>query len=437
MSLAFFLGLGHILGLPASQKLTLDEAVFIGLQNSFAIRTAESNIEKNRQRANEARGALGPKLTLNGTYIRNDQATSTTINGNTVTISPQDSGNAQLSITYPVDIVGVNKLVLDAAKATIASATATRSAEANTVRGNIRQAYFQVLQSESQVKVQEDALASIRETLRITRIKFEAGAVPQFDVVRFEAEEQDAEAAVIAAKNAVVSAKQLLNSMMARPIETPLETVTITELPAKPASADALVHQAIATRSELDATKLRLNALSMVTKSEERGNLPSLSLGATHTRNFKVSGFGGREFSTYGSLNLSFPIFDSGITRARVKAARQDEEQARILLEQQALSISLEVRQTLVRLQNAQDQLMVTQKALEKAAEAFRIARVRYDAGGGIALEVTNAQADLTRAKTAELNARFNYLSAYADLQRAVGSDKLTTIADFSGATKL
>ena len=46
--------------------------------------------------------------------------------------------------------------------------------------------------------------------------------------------------------------------------------------------------------------------------------------------------------------------------------------------------------------------------------------------GGGILLDVTTAQAELTRAQAAVVTARYQYLSAVASLQRAIGTDDLT-----------
>jgi outer membrane protein TolC len=122
---------------------------------------------------------------------------------------------------------------------------------------------------------------------------------------------------------------------------------------------------------------------------------------------------------------VNVPLYDSGATQARVKAARQDEEQNRLQDEQLRLAIQLDVRQALTRLQSAQEQLVATKKTVELATEALRIARVRYDAGEAIQLEVSSAERALTEARTSEASARYDYLVAYAALQRAVGTDDL------------
>jgi outer membrane protein TolC len=41
-------------------------------------------------------------------------------------------------------------------------------------------------------------------------------------------------------------------------------------------------------------------------------------------------------------------------------------------------------------------------------------------------LDVTTAQAELTRAQAAAVNARYAYLAAVAELQRAIGRDDLS-----------
>jgi outer membrane protein TolC len=64
------------------------------------------------------------------------------------------------------------------------------------------------------------------------------------------------------------------------------------------------------------------------------------------------------------------------------------------------------------------------------AQEVFRLAQVRRDAGEGTYVEIIDAETDLTRARNGLVSARYDYLTAYAQLQRALGRD------DVSGGTK-
>ena len=190
------------------------------------------------------------------------------------------------------------------------------------------------------------------------------------------------------------------------------------------AEPDRYIAVALKTRPDLRSAEDRTKFLNFISETERRGTLPSLSLSATHTRTLDPS-VNQRDKSTTATAFLSFPIFDSGITRARVAAAKEDERQAQLAVEQIGLAVGLQVRQALVRLENAQQTLEVARKTVEQASEALRIAEVRYEAGEGILLDITDAQLSLTQAKQAVVAARYDYLAAYADLQFAVGTDDL------------
>jgi hypothetical protein len=85
-------------------------------------------------------------------------------------------------------------------------------------------------------------------------------------------------------------------------------------------------------------------------------------------------------------------------------------------------SIALEVRTAYLNLQDAAKRLEVARKGLEQATEALRLARVRYEAGVSLQLEISDAELAYTQAQTNLVTAQFDYLDAYAALQKAVGT---------------
>jgi outer membrane protein len=88
--------------------------------------------------------------------------------------------------------------------------------------------------------------------------------------------------------------------------------------------------------------------------------------------------------------------------------------------------VSLEVRSAYTKLVTAREAYDVAVSGRDLAKEALRLAQLRYDEGAGILLDVTTAQADLTRAQVAAVNARYQYLAAVAALQKAIGQDDLS-----------
>jgi len=241
------------------------------------------------------------------------------------------------------------------------------------------------------------------------------------DVIRLETQVAQSEADLIAAQNASALTVSALNNALGRPINTPTELKAQALWQPTSQTEEAFFDLAKENRPDLRALRLQNEVLGFVRLAEERGNLPSLNFSAAHARSF---GSGSANTSTTsGTLALSIPIWDSGITRARVRAARQDEEAVKLQLEQATLGVSLEVRQALVSLKNADARLKVAEHQVALADETYRLTTIKFDAGEGIPLEVADASTQLTLARTQLVNARYDYLRAIADLERAVGRD--------------
>ena len=84
--------------------------------------------------------------------------------------------------------------------------------------------------------------------------------------------------------------------------------------------------------------------------------------------------------------------------------------------------MTLEVRQAYLNINDAQTRASSATLGSQQAAEAARIAALRYQNGLGTFLDVINAQAQLAQAQINELNAQYDYQTALAQLVRAVGS---------------
>lgn len=403
-------------------KLSLEEAIRIGTENSFGLRIAESNLRRTQQQIREAEGSLFPKLSLNATYTRFDKATVS----NGIVFSPIDSKQAQLSITAPIDIAGNLGQAIRAADATKKARQADIDAETNNLRRDIRAAFFQVLQAEGIVTASADAVKNNQERLQVARSRFENGAAPKVEVLRAETALRQSESDLFAAKNRLELSKSTLNNILGRDIRTNFDAQDVTMLPTVPASTAELVERAWKQRPELVAADSQIEALKLAKQIAGRGLRPSLNVSLTYSRVIDP-GFGQRENSGTGVLAFSWPLWDKGVTRAQVAQADEDLQQGLIRVDQLKLGVSLQVDQAHTNLKNALSRLEVAKTQVGLARETYRLAKLRADNGEGIQLEVTDAQTELTRSEINLVTARYDYLIAYAELLRAVGepSDSL------------
>jgi outer membrane protein len=426
--LTFLINFAAVMSLAqGGPVLTLDEAVEIATKNAFSVRLQQSAVEKNRQRLRESEGNLGPRVTISGTYTRYEEAQTTEIApGQSIVTQGIDSKQAVASLQLPLDISGNIGRIVRASKANLVASEQTLQATRNDVKLSVRRSYLNVLRAEEQIDVAKLSIQEAEERLKNARAEEAQGTKAKIDVIRIEAQLAQAQSDLISANNQHTLAKQSLNNTLGRPIETDFETTKITTLPSTPTGDVAAIDKAAQdTRPEAKALFKTREALAFIRRATERGTNPSLNLAINHVRNIDAVGFTAQDQTTTGTLTLNFPIFDSGVTRAQVKQARQDEEQAKIQLEQVRLGISLEVRQAITNMVNASARLEVAQRQLASAEENYRISKVRLAAGEGITLEITDALNQLTQARTGLVSARYDYWTAYSELQRAVGTDSL------------
>lgn len=420
-----------------SGPMTLDQAIVIAQQNAFSIRLQQSNVEINRQRVAQAKANLGPTVNLGANYLRYTEELSTVQGDVTIISQPLDSKSATITANLPIDISGNLNRFLKSAKKQEEAARLTLLATNNDTRLDTRTAYFNVLRQQGLVSVAQQTVNDATEQLNQAKLLYQGEQIALVDVTRFEAQLKEAQTNLSFAQNNLELTRQQFNFTLSRPIETAVELAEPGDLPANPGDVQPLVDTASAQRPEVLSLNAVVQALDLAARGQEINLSPTLSVGIQHQRTFGNSGFGASDSTTFGTLSLNIPLYDSGLTRALVREARQNEEQAKINLEQLKLGISQEVRAAISNLNSSQDRLANAETQVKLAEEVYRLARVRQDAGAGTYVEVIDAETSLTTARNNAVTARYDYLTAYAQLQRAVGSDTLAPLTTpANGANK-
>jgi outer membrane protein len=413
----------------ASGPLTMDQAVAIAESRAFAVKLQESGLLRANAVVKQAESGLGPQVTGTASVARAGQALYGTSGSSStpVLFTPINSFNYGLTVSLPIDISGALHANLRSAEALRKSQKETLRASVNDARLNARAAFLNVLRAQATVGVQEQSLKNAQTQALQAHQQLEQVQVAKVDVDRLDAAVAQRQADLIDAKNQLQLSIYQLNLTLARPIETSVEAVEVTALPETPSDVASLDKAAQAQRPETRAAQAQVLANEQIRVGAQRANIPNLALSLTRSTNQGDLGFNGQRQTTSVGLSVSIPIFDSGNIRSRVGQFRQDEERARITLAQTQLGVSQEVRAAMTNLENAKARLENATRQVELAQEVFRISQVKQSAGAGTYVEVVDAETTLTTARNGLVRARYDILTAYAQLQRAVGNDQLST----------
>lgn len=421
---------------PTGPVLTLDDAVALGLKNAFSVQTAASQLRQTQDLFDEARASLGPRVVAGATYTRFDKEITSNAGGGggSGVIQPLDEKQATAELSMPIDITGILGQGIRGAANEVRASAENLVATQNQVALNVRTAYYSVLRANALVGVAQQEVTSAQQAVTTEQQQLQAGVVAQVDVLRLQAQLSQAQSDLITAQTGMAIAKENLNNTLGRAIETPFDVQDPTTLPTVTLDADTLAKAGVARRPEILAIKYQRIALHWLTREQQGGLLPSLNLSANYNRNIDPPA-GTRDYTAFATLALSWPIFDSGLTHARVKDAQENENQAAIDESQLELGVSLQVRQAVTDLVNAKATMDVAQSQVTAAAETYRLAQVRLQAGEGTSLEVSTALTALVQAQQGLTNARYDYLTAYAQLQQAVASDDPNAVGTEQGTS--
>ncbi len=296
---------------------------------------------------------------------------------------------------------------------------------------SVRVAYDDVLVAAQQISVNEASVQLLARELDDVKRRFDAGTVPQFDVLRARDELANERPHLIQARNAYRIGKNNLLNLLGVNLPTtiwediPLELSDTLE--ARPYEADlpSALMRALEKRPELAALR----------KAEALRHEDVVNARATYKPTASI--FGGYEWQSLlyeNDLNddlsgwvagaqVSWSLFDGQLTRGKVVEARARYEHAKLDVDDTSRQIELDVRTAYSNFIEAREILESQRTVQEEAEEALRLAEARMGAGSGTQLDVLDAQTSLTQARTTQAQALHDYSVARARLQRAMGED--------------
>ena len=440
--------------------LTLGDAVYLGLRNNPAIRSAYLQRVAQKFDLRVAEDVFNPKLTLNSYYR---QSRGTADNSRNANLAPnatllgeygtrlsmawtQQLNNADRAGRYRsdgLDLALIQPLARGAGwDATTAPLRLSRlSEQANrlnlkaTVAQTISQiiaTYRELLRAQEQLSIVQDALKRSNTLLEVNKALISAGRMAEFEIVQTEADIATQQLGVEEAQNQLDTSRLALLRLLALDLSTPIRASEALE--ARPMTIDkrqafnlAQTQQPEYLAALLGSQQADLNLV--IAKDSGRWQV-DLVAGANQLRdaysnndngNGNGNGNGNnRTWNSYAGVQVQIPIGDI--------STRQAEVRARVNVEDQQIRIT-DARQELER--NVNDvvrdlgtrwrQYEISQRAVELSRRKIEIEREKLSAGRSTNFQVLSFETDLRNAENAQLNALIAYLNAQTQLDLTLG----------------
>lgn len=292
----------------------------------------------------------------------------------------------------------------------------------------VKEAYYSVLKSYELLKIAKEKVSQLEAHLDTAQKKLLNGVTTKFEVLTAEVKLVQAQQNVSQLDNQLKIFKEALNraigmNLTYEQIDAYVKKIEATrkkQVQVKQ-TLEELLAMAKTNRTEIKLGALSQDASIVSLQLAKTNDKPSLSFLAEY--GWKRGNSLPEKFQSNftAAVSMNYPIYDSGQTRAKIKQSKASINSAVQNMDSVKDLVEFEVKQSLLDVQTAKEKLDAYSKVVEQAEEAYRLAKVQYDAGTATHLDVLDAEVSLIEAKNSVVQSQVDYDLSIAKLEKACG----------------
>jgi outer membrane protein, multidrug efflux system len=329
-------------------------------------------------------------------------------------------------VGYEVDLWGRYARASESARAQLLNTEYGREASKLSLTGEVARGYFGLLAAAEQLARSRDTLSTREESVRLERLRLDAGESDEFTFKRAEAEAASTRKSVFQLELEVVERTNALGLLLGRSPKDLVDSAISVQgasLPSPAVLPAALPSAVLQRRPDVGAAEAALNASAADIGVARALIFPSISLTGTlgsassQLRDLFTSG----NDAWSAAAGLLQPIFQGGNWRANVERTKAIREQRKA---EYARTVQTAFRDVLDALQG-QSLIASVREAnaaqVDALARATQLAELRYNQGDIDYLDLLDVRRSLYQAQIDLLATQRDALVNAVDLALAVG----------------
>ncbi len=406
------------------QSAPLDKVVQYALEHQPAIKQAEIDQEITNKIIKGKLADWYPQVNFVLNYQRLFDKQANIIGETLVRFGAYNSSSAQLSATQNV----FNRDVL------LASTTASKirmQSSYNTVSAKIdmtvvvTKAFYDLLATEQQIKVNEESIARLEQSLKDAFSRYEAGVSDKTDYKRATILLSNAKATLKTNSELLRVKHEYLKTVIGYPTDHDLpiqydtlqmETEIALDTTEQFNHVNHIAYKVMQTQHELQEANVKYSKWAF---------LPTLNLNANYNLNYQNDSFGSLYGTSYPysfmGASLGFPIFQGGKRSAKIQEQRWASKRIDVGLANLESTLQTEYTRALASYKGNLAQYLAQKENVALAREVYDIIQLQYRNGVKTFLDVTIAETDLQTTRISYFNALYQVLASKIDVQRALG----------------
>ena len=395
-------------------SLSINEAVQMALQNNLDIKIAAKDEAKAKAELEATKAKDGMTISLKSSLSVADSVTDGVKKD-----FERDNDNS-IAVSKSIYSAGKNKLNVQIKEDSLRQSGLNIERTAENIEYDTVKAYYDILQAKKTIIVDKESVANYEKHLTNVRNLYLGGSVPKSDLLRSEVELSNARQTLIKAANdydiAVITFKNIVKMQHDEEL---ILTDDFKYIPFEKSLISCLGY-ADDNRKDLQQAQIDCAIEEKNLKLAKAGYKPTIDSSLSVGWN-KQPAPSKNDYNYTVGISASWDIFDNGITRANVDAAKAAWESAQLTLQQKKDDVDLAVRQAYLNMREAEKRVNTSETAVEQAQEDLFIAQEKYRVGAGIILDIIDAQLALSTASLDRISAQYDYARYMAQLENVMG----------------
>jgi outer membrane protein TolC len=294
-------------------------------------------------------------------------------------------------------------------------------AERQKIAADVRNAYFDLVATQSGIDAAAQAVKTLEEAQRLTARYRAQETVLKADALEVDARLAKSRYDLSVAENGLASQREHLNQLLGRDLNTPFRVNPMLEEEPTDLTLDAARQRASQNRPEVRQAHLKERQAEYDRRIAKADYLPDLYLSVQYLGLNNIAVL--PQNVGVGGFLLTWEPFDWGRRRNNVAEKAKTVAQARNGIQETESQIAVEAGMKYRKWQEAALLLKASRISHEAAAEQFRVATNKYKEQAALIKDLLQAQAQSTEANSQYEQALSSYWSALADLRRAMGEE--------------
>jgi len=401
------------------QHLTLADVIDVALRNNPATRATWEEARAAAYQLGAARTRIIPSVDGSVTMSRNKVVSQ---NGSS-TISHRTSYVPQLSLSFLLLDFGGRSGAIEVARQNVFAAGLTHNATVQTTVLDVQVAYFTYMATKALLTAQQSQLTEAQANLAAAQQRHDVGLATIADVLQAKTAVSQAQLAFETTQGNLHAARGTLATAMGFPANVAYDIEAHSDqipVRAVAVSVDSLLNAAVQNRPDLLAARAEARGAAAQVRIAQSAGLPSITLGGTagHTYASPTTLSG----TTYGlSLGLQIPLSSALTNRYNVQSSRALAEVASARADVVRQQVMQQVFASYYSLQTATQRVATADDLLQSATQSEQVALGRYREGVGSIIDLLTAQSALADARAQQVQARWQWATALAQLAHDAG----------------